>query len=122
VSNLLTYFFENSSLLSQKNIVLTANLPYIKSEDWEHMSADTRYEPALALFGWSETGFELYDELFEQINLLVGFAEISHLTLFLEMGYDQSELAKNSSEKFWWDCELFDDPADIPRFAKITII
>jgi release factor glutamine methyltransferase len=33
------------------NLLLLANLPYIKAGDWEHMSTDTRHEPELALFG-----------------------------------------------------------------------
>jgi release factor glutamine methyltransferase len=33
------------------NILFVANLPYIRENDWENMSADTRHEPELALFG-----------------------------------------------------------------------
>lgn len=35
----------------QKNMLIVANLPYIHEEDWENMSADTKFEPKLALFG-----------------------------------------------------------------------
>ncbi len=38
----------NSSMRTP--LLITANLPYIKNEDWENMSADTRYEPQIALF------------------------------------------------------------------------
>ena len=31
--------------------LFVANLPYIKNADWENMSADTHFEPELALFG-----------------------------------------------------------------------
>jgi methylase of polypeptide subunit release factors len=32
-------------------VLFVTNLPYIKDEDWKHMSADTIHEPRLALFG-----------------------------------------------------------------------
>jgi methylase of polypeptide subunit release factors len=33
-----------------RNVLITANLPYIKDEDWVNMSSDTRDEPKMALF------------------------------------------------------------------------
>lgn len=49
-SDLLGVFLEGD-VCSEKNILITTNLPYIKQDDWEHMSADTIHEPRLALFG-----------------------------------------------------------------------
>lgn len=40
----------NLPKLQSTNLLFLANLPYIKDEDWENMSEDTRYEPKLALF------------------------------------------------------------------------
>ena len=37
------------------NILFLTNLPYIKDEDWQNMSADTVHEPKLALFGGEKT-------------------------------------------------------------------
>ena len=48
-------------------ILLLTNLPYIKNDDWENMSEDTRFEPKNALFGGEKTGFELYEKLFTEI-------------------------------------------------------
>ena len=48
-------------------ILLLTNLPYIKNDDWENMSEDTRFEPKTALFGGEKTGFELYEKLFIEI-------------------------------------------------------
>ena len=31
------------------------------------MSADTRFEPEIALFGGEKTGFEMYERLFAQL-------------------------------------------------------
>jgi len=36
---------------SNPNILFLTNLPYIRDEDWQNMSADTIHEPKLALFG-----------------------------------------------------------------------
>jgi len=122
LSNLFSYFLENPSLLSQKNIIVTANLPYIKNDDWEHMSDDTRHEPKLALFGGKTTGFEMYEILFEQLHEFTSLSSVRSLTFYMEMGYDQSELALAECKKYHWSCELFADPANIPRFAKIRIL
>jgi len=57
------------STLASKNTLFLANLPYIKNGDWRNMSEDTKYEPELALFGGEKTGFELYEQLFEQLQM-----------------------------------------------------
>lgn len=71
------YFFESSllknwqkwhdSIPKNNPLLLVTNLPYIKNDDWEHMSKDTVYEPKIALFGGQKTGFELYQTLFHEI-------------------------------------------------------
>lgn len=51
-SNLLSVFLEKKETLEQnQDICIVTNLPYIRQEDWDNMSDDTRYEPKLALFG-----------------------------------------------------------------------
>lgn len=40
-----------SSIHHPANTLFLTNLPYIRGEDWEHMSPDTRFEPKMALFG-----------------------------------------------------------------------
>ena len=47
VSDLLS----NIPILKHSNILFVTNLPYIRSDDWINMSADTIHEPRLALFG-----------------------------------------------------------------------
>ena len=54
--------------------------------------------------------------------MLCMMAGIPHLTLYIEMGYDQADLARAACQARDWDCELFPDPAGILRFAKITVI
>ena len=50
-SDLLNVFLKEDILVQETNILIVTNLPYIKQDDWEHMSSDTIYEPKLALFG-----------------------------------------------------------------------
>ncbi len=54
----------NIPILQDSNPLFLTNLPYIKADDWIHMSADTVHEPRLALFGGEQTGFEMYERLF----------------------------------------------------------
>ncbi len=63
VSDLLS----NLPSLQSSHILFLTNLPYIKQDDWINMSADTKHEPRLALFGGEVTGFEMYERLFVQI-------------------------------------------------------
>jgi len=55
---------ENLPPQEGKHILMLANLPYVRHDDWENMSPDTRHEPRLALFGGKNTGFELYERFF----------------------------------------------------------
>jgi methylase of polypeptide subunit release factors len=67
VSDLLSALPPSHLLTPNFQLLFLTNLPYIRADDWEHMSADTVHEPRLALFGGETTGFELYERLFEQI-------------------------------------------------------
>lgn len=92
-----------------------SNLPYIKNDDWKNMSADTIFEPKLALFGGEKTGFELYEKLFSEID-----EKEIHGIILIEFGFDQLEVAKNFFKKFpHWHAEFFPDFAGIMRFAEI---
>ena len=96
-------------------ILLLTNLPYIKNDDWENMSEDTRFEPKTALFGGEKTGFELYEKLFEQI-----FEKKLHGVILIEFGFDQREIAEKFLEKYNdWQVQFFADYSGIERFAEI---
>ncbi len=51
-----SYFFVSDLLMSfipekpDLPTLFLANLPYIRENDWIHMSADTHFEPEIALF------------------------------------------------------------------------
>jgi len=120
-------------------ILFLANLPYIKARDWEYMSADTHFEPELALFGGEETGFEMYERLFEQIwdysahcrvhtvewnnNFLETIWPPYYPTIWLciEFGFDQREIAEETIKKYGWEYEFFQDYAGIERFCEIIV-
>jgi release factor glutamine methyltransferase len=95
------------------------NLPYIRSEDWIHMSADTVNEPRLALFGWEQTGFEMYERLFAQIAGL----QLAHFQILCEFGFDQREIAEDILKKYpQWQSSFFADYAGIERFGEVALI
>jgi methylase of polypeptide subunit release factors len=57
-SNILSHISENiplDTISTPQHILIVTNLPYIRAEDWENMSADTVYEPRIALFGGVHT-------------------------------------------------------------------
>lgn len=122
VSDLLSTVTEKSDhpRITSSDILLVTNLPYIKSEDWEHMSADTHFEPELALFGGEKTGFELYERLFEQIKNWDTSAYTT-ITLMIEFGYDQRQIAEGIIQRYDWEYEFFADYGGIERFCEIWI-
>lgn len=100
--------------LPRENTLLLANLPYIKWWDWKNMSADTHFEPELALFGGDETGFEMYERLFSQLQ------DMKYRWCMLnEFGFDQREIAEKIIKNYGWKYEFFADYAGVERFAEI---
>lgn len=112
VSDLLS----NLPIFQPSSTLFVANLPYIKQDDWENMSPDTRHEPRLALFGWERTGFELYEKLFEQFQ-----RKDIHGILLIEFGFDQRQVAEEVLRPYPWKYEFFADYAGIERFAEIRL-
>jgi release factor glutamine methyltransferase len=130
-SNFLSHFstkealFLESDLLSslpswivspESWILFLANLPYIKSEDWKNMSADTHFEPEIALFGGEETGFEMYERLFGQLSQ----KKIQGI-LMIEFWFDQRFIAEEKIKKYGWKYDFFPDHAGIERFCEIAL-
>ena len=86
------------------------------------MSADTAYEPRIALFGGGGTGFEMYERLFAEVEALWEYVRPEWLGLLIEIGYDQSEIARTRVERRGWAYEILRDPAGIERTVSITIV
>ncbi len=123
-SDLLEWF--NSYLTSLKSkehnsMIITANLPYVKNWDFENMDEETiEFEPDLALYGWEKTGFELYEKLIYQIFDLQLSYNIKEIILFIEIGFDQKQIATKFLEKQNLKFEIFKDNWGIDRCIKIS--
>jgi len=117
----------NKKDLENNNIIITANLPYIKNNDFENMDEETFiFEPDLALYWWEKTGFELYEKLINQtIKLKEYLFKINNKTiemiLFIEIGFDQKEISIKFLKNLNLDFEIFKDNWGIDRCIKIYI-
>lgn len=119
--NLLEAFFCDEVVLG-KNLVITANLPYIKNWDFQNMDAKVyQNEPHLALFGGEETGFELYESLYEQSLLLGKQRNMERIVLFLELGFDQIMYAKKYFEAKKTSYQIFSDGSNMPRLMVCVL-
>lgn len=116
-----------SSLLIGKqvlpnNTTITANLPYIKYRDYENMDRSViDYEPDIALYGWDETWFELYETMIEQISTLKKSNPDANITILIEIWFDQYEYSKKYLKSKWLKFEYLEDYAKIKRVIRINI-
>lgn len=118
--NLLIDFLATNEYELNKNIIITANLPYIKDNDYKNMDIETiDYEPALALYWWKETWFELYEQLIRECIQLKNIHHPKTITLFIEIWFDQKEYSKNYLKNLNLKFEVFNDNWDIERCLKI---
>gem|GEM_PF-1877924 len=118
--NLLDPFLSSDTYELQKNIFITANLPYIKEGDHKNMDTSViDFEPDTALYGGEKTGFELYEKLIKQCFQLKNVLKIPSITLFIEIGFDQYEVSKKLLEDFGLQFEYFEDNGKIQRVIKI---
>ncbi len=122
-SNLLSYFLKNNSdFLEVWSLIITANLPYIKDNDFANMDSETiKYEPHLALYWWKETGFEIYEELFFQIIELKNKYNISNIVVFIEIWFDQKFVSMNFFKNKKLDFKYFKDNSWIERCVMICL-
>ena len=112
-------FYKNWNI-NLENLIITANLPYIKNWDYENMDKETiEFEPDLALYWWEKTGFELYEKLIYQIFELQSIYNIKKIILFIEIWFDQKKFAKNFLQKNNLKFEIFKDNWKIDRCIKI---
>lgn len=109
----------NIFLQPAKIIIITANLPYIKNGDFENMDKEVlENEPHIALFGWENTGFEMYEKLISQTRELEKLYSVN-TTLFIEIWFDQYEYSKEYLSSQWLKFEYFKDLNNIYRVIKI---
>jgi release factor glutamine methyltransferase len=96
------HFLENiiqEKIYKNKNLIFTANLPYIKIWD-EGLEKNVEiYEPKEALFWGKNTGFEMYEDLVEKLIVIKKEKKIKNIDLFIEIWYNQTEYSKNFLEE-----------------------
>lgn len=117
-SDLLKEFIDNQNKYNfkNKNVIITANLPYIKAWDWENMSEDTILEPKMALFWWKKTWFELYKKLIKQTFKFREINKTKKITVIAEFGFDQEDIVRDFLKKLNIEYSLFSDLRWINRF------
>lgn len=104
-----------------KNLIITANLPYIKNDDFENMSKETiAFEPSIALFWWKITGFELYERLLNQIFEIKNNNNFKNIVLFIEIWFDQYDYSNNYLNNYNLKFKYFKDNFWINRCIKIV--
>lgn len=119
-SDLLEVFLNKSQKISSKNIIITANLPYIKNWDFDNMDKEVlENDPHIALFWWIDTWFELYEKLINQIFEIKDIYNLENISLFIEIGFDQKEYSEKYLTNLWLDFEYFKDLWWIYRIVKI---
>lgn len=104
-----------------KNILITANLPYVKNNDWENMSEDTKAESHLALFWWKNTWFELYEKYFNSIDKLRKQLSFNKIFILSEIWYNQKNIATQCLNKIWFKHQYIKDNQNIDRIIFIKI-
>ena len=121
-SDLLKKLIWNKDFQINSNLIITANLPYIKTWDHKNMDKETvKYEPDLALYWWKETGFELYEQLIKECKLLKKLNNIKKLILFIEIGFDQAEYSKEYLNNKELSFSIYKDNSWVNRCIKIEI-
>lgn len=120
-SDLLEIFLSWNKKIEAKNLIITANLPYIKNGDIENMDQEVLdNEPHIALFWWEKTGFEMYERLIWEIDELKKIYHFESIQVFIEIGFDQYEYSHEYLSQKWLKFEYFKDLNTIYRVIKIT--
>jgi release factor glutamine methyltransferase len=118
--DLLKNILSDNSYDLKKNVIITANLPYIKNNDFENIDKETiQFEPALALYWWKNTWFELYEKLIDQSINLKKIKDLNSLTLFIEIWFDQKEYSEKYLNNLNLKFNTFKDNNWINRCIKI---
>jgi len=119
-SNLLSAVFHDVSI-AKKDMCITANLPYILDGDHENMDKNVvKNEPDSALYGWKETGFELYKELIKQCFQMKQVHKLGDIHMFIEIWFDQKEVSSKYLNDLGLSFEYFPDSSNIERVIYIT--
>ena len=107
---------------NNKDIIITANLPYIKDDDFENMDPETvKFEPDSALYGGPVTWFELYETLIKQAENIKNSQNINSIELFIEIWFDQKQYAQKYLKNIKKEFLIHNDNSGIARCIQISI-
>ena len=103
-SDLCAFLESYQEIIKNKNLILTANLPYIPDKTFEENAPSNvqKREPKIAFVG-GDDGLDLYRKMFSQLQGIK--QEVKSLTMFLEMMTWQVELLR----KEFWDQMEFEE-------------
>lgn len=92
-SDLCAFLESYQEIIKNKNLILTANLPYIPDKTFEENAPSNvqKREPKIAFVG-GDDGLDLYRKMFSQLQGLKH--EVKSLTMFLEMMTWQVEILR----------------------------
>jgi release factor glutamine methyltransferase len=95
--------------------IITANLPYVRTQDIMTLQPEVRWEPSLALDG-GRNGLAYIGQVIEQAEKVLNPEGV----LLLEIGSDQGTdvLALFQKGRSWQHTELFNDLAGLPRWVR----
>ncbi|PLX20996.1 peptide chain release factor N(5)-glutamine methyltransferase [Candidatus Parcubacteria bacterium] len=121
-SDLLDYILKNPNSILHKNIIITANLPYLTARQIS-ASPSIKKEPRLALLAGAD-GLKYYKKLFKQISSLLEIRSESSIFLICEIDPGQvSGIRKIAREllvpKF--SIQIKKDLRGLNRFAVLSI-
>lgn len=101
-SDLCAFLESYQEIIKNKNLILTANLPYIPDKTFEENAPSNvqKREPKIAFVG-GDDGLDLYRKMFSQLQGVKH--EVKSLTMFLEMMTWQVEILR---KEFWEQMEF----------------
>lgn len=114
--------FQQSNLLQAIDApvdLIVANLPYVTSSEWQALADGVKlHEPALALDGGKD-GLDLIRQLLQQATTRLR----SNGAIFLEIGWQQGEIAKQAAQSYFPEAEItiLPDFAGHDRIVKIAL-
>ena len=112
--------FQQGDLLQGSNTpvdLIVANLPYVTSGEWQGLADGVKlHEPALALDGGAD-GLDLIRQLLQQATTRLR----SGGAIFLEIGWQQGEIARQAAQRWFPEAEItiLPDFAGHDRIVKI---
>ena len=121
-SDLLSAVIDKKLYTDTDSIVITANLPYIKDEDYWNMDKEViLHEPSIALYWWKNTWFEMYERLIWEVQTIKKLWNIAKVIVFIEIGFDQKEVAQNFLDKQKLLYKIHCDNSWVDRCVEISI-